>query len=142
MAEHGILIAPNQTQWDRAGDEFAGLEARLRALGFEASIQAPRNGNFSLGGVVINEAVGITVFVWERVRDDGVDMIAGAIVAEAARWVHRRGVGPAKDGDREEAVAEIVGPRGETLRRVPLTVGRREKLRRSIRARASRFRRR
>jgi len=114
------LIAPNRSEWELADDGLEWLAAELDRHGIGALVQTPRDGNYSLGGIVIDELVAISVFLWERVRDDTVDLIVAAVLTDAARRMRKRHRDVAAPHENGARIGRILGSGGEVLREFPL----------------------
>jgi hypothetical protein len=87
--------------------------------GFDASIQPPRDGEYSEGGIVIDNLVGVSVFLWEHIRDDTLAALVGVIVNYL---ILNRSSSSQSD---TPVVGRIYGPDGEVLREfeIPVTGG-------------------
>lgn len=105
-----VTVAVNQATWDRV-DEFGELLDRLEAFGYDVHIQSPRNGNYSLGGYVVDEAVAVTILVGASIGRSALSAIEEVSREFFARKL-RNAVGLNRD---EPEVVEIHAPRGDGI---------------------------
>jgi hypothetical protein len=110
-----VTVAVNQLTWD-AVDLFDDLLDGLEALGLDGHVQSPRNGNYSQGGFVIDEAVAVSLIVGGAIAKSALS----ALEEVAREFFTRkfRQAGKLDDGDPQ--IVEIHGSRGEILSQIEI----------------------
>jgi hypothetical protein len=115
-----ITVAPNQIRWQEAGAEaFEALNEDLTEIGLDPWTQTPRNNVFAEGGIVIDQLVDVSFFLWDQIPLE----IVGAIVSLAVERLYGKVRPRREQPEVHRPIGTIYGADSEVLRRFYLDTG-------------------
>jgi hypothetical protein len=86
-----VTIAPNGEWWAEVGSEaFEALNNDLVEAGLDSRVQTPRNNMYAEGGIVIDQLVDVSFFLWNHVPSEIVSSIVALAVERLYVQVRHR----------------------------------------------------